>query len=78
MENYTDDKSVITHTVEVHIPPKIKDTFSVRNNINQIRQLSEDYNIPIQEVAEIADSIGDYDIAKELRIELDNYYDCYY
>lgn len=72
------EEAIESHTMAKHLAPKIKDTLIVRRNINRIRQLSEEYNIPIQEVADIADTFDDCDIIDGLSTELDNYYACYY
>lgn len=63
---------------EKHIPPEIINTKTVRDNIDYIRKLSEDYNIPIQDVAEIANTFDGYGVHDCLSVELDNYYSCYY
>ena len=44
-----------------------------RNNINYLRELSEDYNIPIDTVVMLADMLGENELYDGLINELEDY-----
>ena len=45
----------------------------VRNNINYLRELSEDYNVPIDTVVMFADMLGENELYDGLINELEDY-----
>ena len=44
-----------------------------RNNINYLRELSEDYNVPIDTVVMLADMLGENELYDGLVAELKDY-----
>lgn len=44
-----------------------------RNNINYLRELSDDYNIPIDTVVMLADMLGENELYDGLVTELEDY-----
>ena len=44
-----------------------------RNNINYLRELSEDYNVPIDTVIMLADMLGENELYDGLIVELEDY-----
>lgn len=44
-----------------------------RNNINYLRELSEDYNVPIDTVVILADMLGENELYDGLINELEDY-----
>lgn len=44
-----------------------------RNNINYLRELSEDYNVPIDTVVMLADMLGENELYDGLIVELEDY-----
>lgn len=44
-----------------------------RNNINYLRELSEDYNVPIDTVVMFADMLGENELYDGLIVELEDY-----
>lgn len=44
-----------------------------RNNINYLRELSEDYNVPIDTVVMLADMLGENELYDGLINELEDY-----
>lgn len=44
-----------------------------RNNINYLRELSEDYNVPIDTVVMLADMLGENELYDGLVVELEDY-----
>lgn len=44
-----------------------------RNNINYLRELSEDYNVPIDTVVMLADMLGKNELYDGLVVELEDY-----
>lgn len=44
-----------------------------RNNINYLRELSDDYNVPIDTVVMLADMLGENELYDELITELEDY-----
>lgn len=48
-----------------------------RNNINYLRELSEDYNVPIDTVIMLADMLGENELYDGLVTELEDYSYCF-
>lgn len=44
-----------------------------RNNINYLRELSEDYNVPIDTVIMFTDMLGENELYDGLVVELEDY-----
>lgn len=44
-----------------------------QNNINYLRELSEDYNVPIDTVVMLADMLGENEMYDGLVVELEDY-----
>lgn len=44
-----------------------------RNNINYLRELSDDYNVPIDTVVMLADMLGENELYDGLVTELEDY-----
>ena len=44
-----------------------------RNNINYLRELSDDYNVPIDTVVMLADRLGENELYDGLVTELEDY-----
>lgn len=44
-----------------------------QNNINYLRELSEDYNVPIDTVVMLADMLGENELYDGLVVELEDY-----
>lgn len=44
-----------------------------RNNINYLRELSDDYNVPIDNVIMLADMLGENELYDGLVTELEDY-----
>jgi hypothetical protein len=44
-----------------------------RNNINYLRELSDDYNVPIDTVVMLADMLGENELYDGLITELEDY-----
>lgn len=44
-----------------------------QNNINYLRELSEDYNVPIDTVVMLADMLGENELYDGMVVELEDY-----